>query len=108
MERDIEAAYGFVANPSLSDRHNASSYLATMAVSAYFHRPNTMAFYDLTSRLKPPKNLRSLLCINLKFIPNPPKNVSWATFREDTIPRFDRDLKIKVFLAGKGEEGIQF
>jgi hypothetical protein len=59
-----------------------------------------MAFHDLTTRLKPPKNLRSLLGLNLKFAPNPGRNASWATIKKDFLPRFDRDLRVKVFMAG--------
>jgi hypothetical protein len=61
IERNIEAAFGFVADPCLSTKHNASNYLSTMPLWLYFQRPTTMAFHDLTTRLKPPKNLRSLL-----------------------------------------------
>jgi hypothetical protein len=63
--------------------------------------PTTTAFHDITTRLTPPCNLRSLLGLNLKFIPNPQRNTSWARFKEETFSRFDRDLKVKVFIAGK-------
>lgn len=59
-----------------------------------------MAFHDLTTRLKPPLNLRSLLGLNLKFIPNPPRNVKWETFAESSLQRFNRDLQIKTVMAG--------
>jgi hypothetical protein len=59
-----------------------------------------MAFHDLTTRLKPPKNLRSLFGLNLKFVPNPGRNASWATIEKNILPRFDRDLRVKVFMAG--------
>lgn len=64
-----------------------------------------MAFHDLTSRLTPPRNLRSLLGLNLKFVPNPRKNVPWETFQEQILPRFDRDLKVKVFMASAEDDG---
>jgi hypothetical protein len=63
-----------------------------------------MAFHDLTTRLKPPKNLRSLLGLNLKFVPNPGRNASWASIEKDILPRFDRDLRVKVFMAGAEAE----
>jgi hypothetical protein len=63
-----------------------------------------MAFHDLATRLKPPRNLRSLLGLNLKFIPNPQRNVPWAKFEEEILPRFDRHLRIKVFMAGQGSD----
>jgi hypothetical protein len=59
-----------------------------------------MAFLDLTTRLKPPHNLRSLLGLNLKLFPKPRRNVPWATFEREILPRFDRDLRVKVFMAG--------
>jgi hypothetical protein len=70
----------------------------------YHSRPTRMAFHDLTTRLKPPKNLRSLLGLNLKFVPNPGRNASWASIEKDILPRFDRDLRVKVFMAGAEAE----
>jgi hypothetical protein len=87
VERSIKAAFGFVADPCLSTKHNASNYLATMPLWLYFQRPTTMAFHDLTTRLKPPKNLRSLIGLNLKFVPNPRTNVPWRTYSEEVLPR---------------------
>jgi hypothetical protein len=63
-----------------------------------------MAFHDLTTRLKPPRNLLSLLGLNLKFIPNPQRNVPWAKFDEEILPRSDRGLSIKLFMAGQGSD----
>jgi hypothetical protein len=63
-----------------------------------------MAFHDFTTRMKPPKNLRSLLGLNLKFVPNPSRNAPWATFVKVILPRFDRDLRVKVFMAGVEED----
>lgn len=71
---------------------------------AYFNRPTNMAFHDLTTWKKPPRNLRSLLGLSLKFIPNPKYNLSWADYEEKTLPRFERDLKIKTFMAEKLHE----
>jgi hypothetical protein len=80
-------------------RHNASLYLAQVPICKYFRRPTTTAFHDLTTRLKPPRNIRSLLGINLKFIPTPLRNTQWRKIEEDILPRFSRDLKVKVFMA---------
>jgi hypothetical protein len=60
-----------------------------------------MAFHDLTTRLKPPRNIRSLLGLNLKFIPTPTRNTQWSKFEEEIFPRFSRDLKVEVFMAGQ-------
>jgi hypothetical protein len=106
VDRDLEEAFGFVADYRNTKRHNASIALATMPIWLYHSRTTRMAFHDLTSRLKPPKNLRSLLGLNLKFVPNPGRNKSWATIEKDIIPRFDRDLRVKVFMAGAAAEEI--
>jgi hypothetical protein len=63
-----------------------------------------MAFHDLTTRLKPPKNLRSLLGLNLKFVPNPRTNVPWRTYSEEVLPRLDRDVKVKIVMQNHDED----
>jgi hypothetical protein len=104
VDREIVAAFGFVANPGRSTRHNASLYLAQMPTWQYFERPTTMSFHDLTTRLKPPRNIRSLLGLNLKFIPTPTRNTQWSKFEEEILPQFGRDLKVKVFMTGQQED----
>ena len=37
----------------------------------YFSRSSNMAMHDLTTFRKPPSNIKSLLGLNLKFIPRP-------------------------------------
>jgi hypothetical protein len=63
-----------------------------------------MAFHDLTTRLKPPKNLRSLLGLNLKFVPNPRTNVPCRTYSEEFLPRSDHDLKVKILMQNHDED----
>jgi hypothetical protein len=104
VDRDLEEAFGFFADYRNTKRHNASIALATMPMWLYHSRPTRMASHDLTTRLKPPKNLRSLLGLNLKFVPNPGRNASWASIEKDILPRFDRDLRVKVFMAGAEAE----
>jgi hypothetical protein len=48
VDRDIIAAFGFVANPSLSTRHNASLYLAQMPTWQYFERPTIILSWAST------------------------------------------------------------
>jgi hypothetical protein len=72
---------------------------------AYFSRPSNMAFHDLSAVLKPPKNLRSLLGLSLKFIPSPRTNVPWTAYEDHNFSRFDRELKIKVFMADHKDDG---
>jgi hypothetical protein len=72
-----------------------------MAPWAYFNRPTNMAFHDLTSKATPPNNLRSLLGLSLKFIPNPRYNVPWNHYQDTTLPRPVNDLKVKAYMASK-------
>jgi hypothetical protein len=63
-----------------------------------------MAFHDLTTRLNPPKNLHSLLGLNLKVVPNPRTNFQWRTYSEEVLPIFDRDLKAKIVMKNHDED----
>ena len=58
-----------------------------------------MAFHDLTTYKKPPKNLRSLLGLSLKFIPTPRVNTPWQHYETQTLPRFERSMRLKAFFA---------
>ena len=49
------ARFGFVGDPTISKRHNASITLATMPTWYYFSRPSNMAFHNFTKRHKPQK-----------------------------------------------------
>ena len=92
MTHSIYSAFGFIADLTKSTRENAATYLANMTVGDYFNRPTNMAFHELTSYLSPPKNLRSLLGLGLKFILNSCRNILWSDFAVKTLPRFNRDL----------------
>jgi hypothetical protein len=70
-----------------------------MSVWRYLNRPTNLAFHDLTTKKKPPANLRSLLGLSLKFIPNPSTNVPWSNYAAETLPRFHRDFQVKAFMA---------
>ena len=72
-----------------------------MSPWTYFNRPTNMSFHDLTSKSIPPNNLRSLLGLSLKFIPNPRFNVTWRHYQMVTLPRLVNDLKVKTFMATK-------
>lgn len=100
MDRQVFKAFGFLADTNKTTRHNAADYLAQMSPWAYFNRPTNMAFHDLTTKINPPKNLRALLGLSLKFIPCPRYNTPWSTYENITLPRFNRDLRLKAFMAG--------
>ena len=46
--KKLTAQFGFVGDPTLSKRHNASITLANMPTWYYFSRPSNMAFHDFT------------------------------------------------------------
>ena len=54
--KKLIAQFGFVHDPTISKRHNASITLAKMPTWYYFSRPSNMAFHDFTKRHKPHKN----------------------------------------------------
>ena len=101
MDHQVYKAFGFVADIHKPIRHNAADYLAQMSPWAYFNRPSNMAFHDLTSKINPPKNLRTLLGLSLKFIPCPRYNTPWATYENITFPRLNHDFRIKAYLADR-------
>jgi hypothetical protein len=105
VEQRTRDTFGFVADMTKSRRHNAATYLATMHPWAYFSRPSHVAFHDLSTGLKPPKNIRSLLGLSLKFIPSPRTNVLWTAYEDHTFSLFDLELKVKVFMADHEDDG---
>ena len=93
--------FGFVANPSHSSRHNSSTVLANTPTWYYFSRPSHLAFHDFTKKVKPQKNLRSLLGLGLKFIPTPTLTNSWTRLRTQTYHRLFRSVHLRFHFAGK-------
>ena len=84
--------------------HNVAIQYANMSTWYYFNRPSRLAFHNLTTRQKPPKNLRSLLGLGLKFVPNQRYTPSWMQLQPTTWTRFERDIQIKVFMAGHEDD----
>ena len=99
MDKKIKLDFGFIADASHTTSRNAQDRLASMETWNYFNRPTNMAFHDLTSYKKPPRNLRSLLGLSLKFIPTPRKNTPWHTYETNALPRFERSMRLKAFFA---------
>ena len=60
----------------------------------YFSKATNMAMHDLTSYIKPPSNLKSLLGLNLKFIPK--KKYSTYDLTE-SIQRFTQQIYIRDY-----------
>ena len=72
-----------------------------MTLFYYFNRPTNLAFHDLTSRLRPPQNLRSLLGLGLKFIPTPHKSTLSSVLHADTgaFARLQRSIDLRCFFV---------
>ena len=72
-----------------------------MSTFYYFNRPTNLAFHDLTSRLRPPMNLRSLLGLGLKFIPTPHHTTlsSALSSEEGAFPRLSRSIDLRCFFV---------
>ena len=69
----------------------------------YFDRPTNLAFHDLTTNVKPPWNLRSLLGLGLKFIPTPSEPTKWKDLEraDATLPRLKRSIRLRCFFSNK-------
>mmetsp|Transcript_2945 Transcript_2945/g.4409 ORF Transcript_2945/g.4409 Transcript_2945/m.4409 type:complete len:645 (-) Transcript_2945:37-1971(-) len=80
--------------------------MGNMPIHDYFLRPTNKAFHDLTSTLKPPPNLRSLLGLGLGFIPTPYNPTSFNKLESDTSGAFqhlERSLRLRCFFTAKGQ-----
>lgn len=89
--------FGFVADITKSTGANALTYLKNMDDWYYFDRPSNLAFHDLTKEILPPKNLRTLLGLGLKFIPTPRYTSSAVTLTGDTRDKPDLSRTLPKF-----------
>ena len=95
----IRETFGFVADTQLTAKHNACLILKQMTLLQYWHRPTNLAFHDLTTYLRPPANLRSLLGLGLKFIPTPsyPTRPRELLSDDGPLSHLERTLRLKCF-----------
>ena len=93
--------FGFIPNLNCTTKHNAAIRMADMTLLEYFSRPTNRAFHNLTTNIRPPSNLRSLLGLGLKFIPTPFRTTSFSQINKiDTgIPYLERSLRIRAFFC---------
>ena len=89
-----------MADSLKSPRANACQIIKSMSPTHYHSRPTHLAFHDLTTTIKPPANLRSLLGLGLQFIPTPKKSNHFAKI-SDSIDRLTRSLKLKFYFADR-------
>ena len=100
IETKLKQQFGFVADPKKTLLHNASSALANTPTWYYFSRPSHLAFHDFTQQKQPPKNLRSLLGLGLKFILTPHLTNIWKKLEKTTMPNFQRAIHLRFHFAG--------
>ena len=100
IENKLKQQFGFVADPKKTLLHSASSTLANTPTWYYFSRPSHLAFHDFTQQKQPPKNLRSLLGLGLKFIPTPHLTNIWKKLEKITMPNFHRAIHLRFHFAG--------
>ena len=100
IRNKITQQFGFVADPTKTLLHNASSTLAHTPTWYYFSRPSHLAFHDFTRSKQPAKNLRSLLGLGLEFIPTPRCTNTWKKLKELSMPKFTRAIHLRFHFAG--------
>ena len=100
VRNKIKQQFGFVADPTKTLLHNASSTLAHTPTWYYFSRPSHFAFHDFTRSKQPAKNLRSLLGLGLKFIPTPHYTNTWKKLKELSMPKFKRAIHLCFHFSG--------
>ena len=99
--KKFKSQFGFVTEPTLSNRHNASITFVTTPTWYYFSRPSNLAFHDFTKRHKSEKTLRSPLGLELKFIPTPSLKNSSRRLRKSSYNRLFRSVHLRFYFAGK-------
>jgi hypothetical protein len=73
----------------------------------YFSRPTHLAFHDFTLHKTPPKNLKSLLGLGLKFIPTPSNTNSWSKIKSSGLDRLKRSLHLRFHFATKATNNTE-
>ena len=83
---------------------NAIKVLGNMPTFDYYNRPSNKAFTNLTTKLTPPMNLRSLLGLGLKFIPTPFRTTTYNEISsEDKGSHYlERSLWLRCFFLKVG------
>ena len=78
--------------------------MGNLSIFDYYDRPHNIAFHDLTTRLKPRPNIRSLLGLGLKFIPTPFRTTTFNhLLKEDSgLPHLERSLQLRCFFLAVG------
>ena len=90
--------YGLYANPKLSHRVNLRNHVLSLPISTLDSRISNAACHNLCTTLTPPRLLKSLLGLGLKFCPHPQYTTS-TTRLSQALLRFETDFWTKVLFA---------
>lgn len=93
----------FIADQKKTVNHNAYNYLKQLPAWYYFTKQSNIRFHDLTTDKKPKHYIRSLLGINLKFIPTP---FSTNSDLSETKDRLLRSMKLQAYFAGEKKRNL--
>ena len=100
IENKLKQQFGFVADPKKTLLHIASSAVANTPTCYSFSRPSHLAVHDFTQQKQPPKTLRSLLGLGLKFVLTPhPTNIR-KNLEKTTMPKFQCAIHLRFHFPG--------
>lgn len=74
----------------------------------YFNKPSHLQYHNFTRNKRPPKNLRSLLGLGLKFIPTPRFTNKWAPTGPLSMTRLRRSIHLRFFFAGQPDDDSDY
>ena len=99
----IRSSFGFLPDLTLSAHKNAREVMSKISPGCYFSKLTNSAFHNLTGKTSLPATTRSLLGLGLKFIPVP-RIAPTAMDIEPSLDRFERDIGLRTFFAGRNQE----
>ena len=93
----IRKAYGFVADPTKSVRHNIAIRFTQYPVWLY-SQPRNRQCHNLCTALRPPSYFHLLLGLGLNFCPTP--HPTALSSINESLARFRRDYHTRIYFSG--------
>lgn len=93
------ARYGLCADPSKSHRANLRNHVLSLPLAVLESRVSNAACHNLCTTITPPRFLKSLLGLGLKFCPRPEYTTCPDHLQRTTLTRFAKDFYTKISLA---------
>mmetsp|Transcript_13423 Transcript_13423/g.32329 ORF Transcript_13423/g.32329 Transcript_13423/m.32329 type:complete len:711 (-) Transcript_13423:1443-3575(-) len=90
--------YGLYADPSKSHRVNLRNHVLSLPIAILESRLSNAACHNLCTTKTPPRFLKSLLGLGMKFCPRPEYTTS-SQHLSEALERFDKDFFTKISLA---------